>query len=156
MKITVFAVGTKMPNWVQTAWQEFAKRMPKECAVELHEIKPESRNQSKNTQQIMLAEANRINHAIPDRSWRVILDEHGKDISTKDLSNNLRKWLTSGNDIAIIIGGPDGLDKDLKQTANQTIKLSSLTLPHPMVRVLLAEQLYRAWSIINNHPYHRE
>lgn len=156
MKILVYAVGNKMPNWVQTAWHEFTKRMPKECSVELHEIKPEARSQNKSTQQIMAAEAHRINHSIPDRAWRVILDEHGKDISTKDLAVNLKKWLGSGNDIAIIIGGPDGLDAELKTTANQTLRLSSLTLPHPMVRVLVAEQLYRAWSIINNHPYHRE
>lgn len=156
MKIRVYAVGTKMPKWVQQAWQEFTKRMPKECLVELHEIKPEHRNQSKTIKQIMAAEANRIDQSIPAHSWRVILDEHGKDINTQDLANYLDNWLNLGTDIAIIIGGPDGLDSDIKRTANQTIRLSSLTLPHPMVRVIVAEQLYRAWSILNNHPYHRE
>lgn len=145
-----------MPAWVQQAWHEFAKRLPRECSLELHEIKPEARTHNKNIEQIMRAEAKRIDGAIDSRQWRVVLDEHGKDISTKDLASNLRNWLGLGQDIAIVIGGPDGLDKDFKKTAQQTIRLSSLTLPHPMVRVLLAEQIYRAWSIINNHPYHRE
>ena len=155
MKIGVYAVGNKMPSWVQEAWHEYAKRMPKECSLNLHEIKPEARSGGKSTQQVMQAEASRIKHAVPDKNYLIILDEHGKDLSTMSLSKSLKKWLSLGSDIAIVIGGADGLDQELKASANETIRLSSLTLPHPMVRIILAEQIYRAWSILHGHPYHR-
>ncbi len=155
MKLRVYAVGTRMPAWVQDAWQDYAKRMPRECAIELHEIKPEPRTHGKTAGQLMQAEAERIEAALHEPVWRVILDEHGKDLSTQDLAGHFESWKASGQDIAFIIGGPDGLDPALKQSARQTLRLSSLTLPHPMVRILLAEQLYRAWSILSGHPYHR-
>jgi len=155
LKLLVLAVGTRLPAWVQSAWQDFAKRLPRDCSLTLHEIRPEPRTLGKTTAQLMQAEARRIEAALPARIWRVILDEHGQDLSTMDLSDHLKTWRTSGTDVAFIIGGPDGLDPDLKQTADQTLRLSSLTLPHAMVRILLAEQLYRAWSIQAGHPYHR-
>ena len=155
MKLLVYAVGTRMPAWVQTAWQDFAKRLPRDCALELHEIRPEPRISGKTPAQMMQAEAQRIESALPAQAWRVILDEHGRDLTTQDLASHLETWRASGSDIAFIVGGPDGLDPALKKTARQTLRLSSLTLPHPMVRILLAEQLYRAWSITAGHPYHR-
>lgn len=155
MKLLVVAVGTRMPDWVQAAWQEFAKRMPRECALELHEIKADARTQGRTVPQMMHAEARRIEAAIPETAHRVILDEHGRDLTTMDLARHLKAWRETGHDVALIIGGPDGLDPALKQTARQTLRLSSLTLPHAMVRILLAEQLYRAWSILSGHPYHR-
>ena len=155
MKLRVVAVGTRMPDWVQIAWQDFAKRMPRDCALELHEIKADARTQGRTVAQMMHAEAQRIEAATPAHALRVILDEHGRDLTTSALAGHLKAWQASGHDVAIIIGGPDGLDPALKQTADQTLRLSSLTLPHAMVRVLLAEQLYRAWSILAGHPYHR-
>jgi 23S rRNA (pseudouridine1915-N3)-methyltransferase len=155
MKLLVYAVGNRMPAWVQAAWQEYARRMPRECSLELHEIKPEPRTHGKTVPQLMQAEAQRLEAAVPLQAWRVILDEHGRDLRTQDLAAHLDTWRATGTDIAFLIGGPDGLDPALKQTARQTLRLSSLTLPHPMVRILLAEQLYRAWSILAGHPYHR-
>lgn len=155
MKLLVIAVGTRMPEWVQTAWQDFAKRMPRDCALDLREVKADARTQGRTVPQMMSAEAQRIEAAIPAHALRVILDEHGQDLTTTALAHHLKAWQASGTDVAFIIGGPDGLDPALKQTARQTLRLSSLTLPHAMVRVLLAEQLYRAWSILAGHPYHR-
>lgn len=155
MKLRVIAVGTRMPDWVQAAWHDFAKRMPKDCALELHEIKADARTQGRTVPQMMHAEAQRIEAAIPAHALRVILDEHGQDVTTMALAGHLKAWQATGSDVALIIGGPDGLDPALKQTARETLRLSSLTLPHAMVRVLLAEQIYRAWSILAGHPYHR-
>jgi 23S rRNA (pseudouridine1915-N3)-methyltransferase len=155
MKLLVVAVGTRMPGWVQTAWQDFAKRMPRDCALELHEIKADARTQGRTVAQMMHAEAQRIEAALPAAAHRVILDEHGRDLTTLELAQRLKDWRASGHDVALIVGGPDGLDPELKRTARETLRLSSLTLPHPMVRILLAEQLYRAWSILSGHPYHR-
>lgn len=156
MKLRIYAVGARMPDWVHTAWQDYAKRMPRECQIELHEIRPEPRTHGKTAARLMAAEAQRIEAALPQTVWRVVLDEHGRDLGTRELAGHLETWRAAGQDIAFIIGGPDGLDPALKQTARQTLRLSSLTLPHPMVRILLAEQLYRAWSILSGHPYHRE
>lgn len=156
MKLHVFAVGTRMPGWVDTAWQDYAKRLPADCALELHEIKPEPRTSGKTPAQMMRAEAKRIEHALPGGDVQVIaLDEHGRDLTTRQLADELLNWRAAGNDVAFLVGGPDGLDADLKQRCRRKIRLSSLTLPHPMVRVVLAEQLYRAWTITVSHPYHR-
>lgn len=156
MKITVIAVGHRMPDWVKTAWEDYAKRLPNDCAIELKEVKAEPRTTGKTPAQMMAAEAKRIQAAIPVRSLAIVLDENGRDLSTKKLASMLDDWMANQQDIALIIGGPDGIDADLKNSIPQKIRLSSLTLPHPMVRVLLVEQIYRAWSILNNHPYHRE
>lgn len=155
MKLIVIAVGARMPGWVQDAWQDYAKRLPHDCAIELREIKPEPRTSGKLPSQLMHAEAQRIQAALPAHAWRIALDEHGKDLTTMSLSQHLESWRGDGRDVAFIIGGPDGLDPELKKSCDQLLRLSSLTLPHPMVRVLLVEQLYRAWAIMNGHPYHR-
>lgn len=155
MKLFVIAVGVRMPQWVEAAWQDYSRRLPADCALELREIKPESRTTGKTPAQMMQAEAKRIEAALPLNTLRIALDEHGRDLSTMKLSAELEKWRAGGQDIAFLVGGPDGLDADLKKSCSGLLRLSSLTLPHPMVRVLLAEQLYRAWTIMNHHPYHR-
>ncbi len=155
MKLIVAAVGTRMPDWVLTAWDDYAKRLPADCALELREIKPEPRPSGKTPAQMMAAEARRIEAALPAGARRIALDERGRDLTTMALSQQLERWRGDGRDVALLVGGPDGLDTGLKASCDGLIRLSSLTLPHPMVRVLLAEQLYRAWAILNNHPYHR-
>ncbi|SEK07957.1 MULTISPECIES: 23S rRNA (pseudouridine(1915)-N(3))-methyltransferase RlmH [unclassified Achromobacter] len=155
MKLIVVAVGTRMPDWVQTAWDDYAKRLPADCALELREIKPEPRTTGKTPAQMMAAEAKRIEAALPANALRLALDERGRDLTTMALSQKLEQWRAGGQDVAFLVGGPDGLDPGLKASASGQLRLSSLTLPHPMVRVVLAEQLYRAWAIMTNHPYHR-
>ena len=155
MKLWVLAVGTRMPQWVNDAWRDYAKRLPPDCMLELKEIKPEPRTSGKTPTQLMQAEANRIQTALPANALCIALDEKGRDYTTSKLAQELEKWRGSGRDVALIIGGPDGLDPTLKQRCDSLMRLSSLTLPHPMVRVVLAEQVYRAWAINTNHPYHR-
>ena len=156
MKLLIVAVGTRMPGWVGTGFDDYAKRMPREAGIELLEVKAEPRTTGKTVAAMMAAEATRIEAALPARCRRVILDEHGRDTTTRDLAARLEQWLGEGDDVAFIIGGPNGLDPALKASAHETVRLSSLTLPHAMVRPLLAEALYRAWSLTRNHPYHRE
>ena len=156
MKLRVVAVGTRMPAWVVAGFDEYARRMPRETALELVEIKAEARTTGKSIAAMMASEAARIEAALPTRCRRVILDERGRDTTTENLAGRLEQWLASGEDVAFIIGGPDGLDPALKATAHETLRLSSLTLPHALVRPLLAEALYRAWSVTRKHPYHRE
>lgn len=144
-----------MPGWVETAWDDYAKRLPSDCSLELKEVKPESRTTGKTAAQMMAAEARRIEAALPAGVLRVALDERGRDLSTVALSQQLEQWRSGGRDVAFLVGGPDGLDKTLKDSCASMLRLSSLTLPHPMVRIVLAEQLYRAWAILTNHPYHR-
>ncbi len=155
MKLIVIAVGQRMPDWVEQGWQEYARRMPADCALELCEIKAEPRSGGKTPAQMMQAEAKRIETAIPAQALRIALDERGKDLTTVKLAQELERWRGEGRDIAILVGGPDGLDAALKQSCHGMLRLSSLTLPHPLVRILLAEQLYRAWSVMTGHPYHR-
>jgi len=155
VKLIVAAVGTRMPGWVQQAWDDYAKRLPADCALELREIKPEPRTSGKTPVQMMALEAKRLAAALPAQALRIALDERGRDLSTVQLSEQLAHWRSVGRDVALLVGGPDGLDAHLKNTCDGLIRLSSLTLPHPMVRVLLAEQLYRAWTIMTGHPYHR-
>lgn len=145
-----------MPEWISQGFNEYTKRMPREAKIELVEIKPEPRTTGKSVPQIMEAEAQRINAALPKDVTRVVLDERGAHLSTKQLSQKMHDWLGSGRDIAFIIGGADGLHESVRCSAQQLLALSALTLPHGMVRVLLAEQLYRAYSLLHNHPYHRE
>lgn len=155
MKIYVIAVGAKMPDWVNTAWDDYAKRLPSDWVVVLKEIKPEPRTTGKTVAQMMAAEAKRIEAAIPADALRVALDEHGKDLSTTKFADTLQTWQNSSQAIALLIGGPDGLDPALKTSCAQLLRLSSMTMPHPLVRVVLIEQIYRGWSILVNHPYHR-
>jgi len=156
VKLLIVAVGTRMPAWVSAGFDDYAKRMPREASLELIEVKAEPRTTGKTGEAMMAAEAARIESALPARCHRVILDEHGKDTTTVKLAGRFEYWLAAGDDVAFIIGGPDGLDASIKQSAHETLRLSSLTLPHAMVRPLLAEALYRAWSVTRNHPYHRE
>jgi 23S rRNA (pseudouridine1915-N3)-methyltransferase len=145
-----------MPDWITTGFNEYAKRMPREAKVELIEIKPEPRTTGKTTAQIMEAEAQRILATLPQGCLRIALDEHGAQPTTKQLAAQMQDWMRGGRDVAFIIGGADGLHESVKSGAQQLMALSALTLPHAMVRVLLAEQLYRAHSLLHNHPYHRE
>ena len=156
MKLLLVAVGTRMPSWVEAGFNDFAKRMPRELPVQLVEVKAEPRTTGKTVEAMMAAEAARIEAALPPRCRRLILDERGEDLTTKALARRLERWQDSGDDVALIVGGPDGLDPSLKATAHETMRLSSLTLPHALVRVMLAEAVYRAWSVLKNHPYHRE
>ena len=156
MKLLVIAVGQRMPDWAQTAWADYAKRFPPELRLELKAIKTEPRSGGKTTEQIMTAERQRIEAAIPAGTHVVGLDERGSALTTAALAAKLSQWQGQGGDVALLIGGPDGLHPALRQAAHERIRLSDLTLPHAMVRVLLVEQLYRAWSINAGHPYHRD
>ncbi|MBN8442502.1 MAG: 23S rRNA (pseudouridine(1915)-N(3))-methyltransferase RlmH [Thauera sp.] len=156
MKLFVVAVGHRMPSWVEAGFDEFARRMPRELPLQLIEVKAEPRTSGKTVEAMMAAEAARIEAALPPRCRRVILDERGGDLSTVALARRLEAWQGEGQDVALIVGGPDGLSPELKSGAQEAIRLSSLTLPHALVRPLLAEALYRAWTVLRNHPYHRE
>jgi len=154
MKFHILAVGNKMPDWIKKGYAEYSERMPKEVELLLAEIKPEKRT-GKKTEQLLQAESERIRTALPPQCHIVALDESGKQITTVRLAGCLTGWMESGRDVAFIIGGADGLHLDIKQMAHEKLALSAMTLPHGLVRVLLAEQLYRAFSITRNHPYHR-
>ena len=156
MLIRIVAVGTKMPAWVQTAVDDYSGRMPAEFRVEWREVRAEPRSAGATPQVWMAREAQRIRAALPPGAAVIVLDERGKDLGTRDLAARLQRWQQDAQPVAILIGGPDGLDEGLKAEARERLRLSSLTLPHPLVRVLLAEQLYRAWSVLANHPYHRD
>ena len=145
-----------MPTWAQTAWDDYAKRFPPELKLELKAIKTEPRAGGKTAAQLMAAERQRIEAAIPKGTHTVVLDERGTALTTQALASRLGDWQGLGGDVALVIGGPDGLDPELRRSAHERIRLSDLTLPHAMVRVLLVEQLYRAWSVNAGHPYHRE
>ncbi len=155
MRLTIVAVGQKVPDWAQTAYDDYAKRFPPELKVELKAVKTEPRA-SKTLENLLLAERSRIEGALAKGVRVVVLDERGTAVTTVALAERLKGWQLSGDDVAIVIGGPDGLDGDFKKSAHERLRLSDLTLPHALVRVLLIEQLYRAWSITINHPYHRE
>ncbi|MGU7781907.1 23S rRNA (pseudouridine(1915)-N(3))-methyltransferase RlmH [Burkholderia sp. PU8-34] len=155
MKLFILAVGHKMPGWIASGFDEYAKRMPPELRIELREIKPELRSGGRSAESVMAAERQKIEAALPKNARIVALDERGRDWTTMQLAQALPGWQQDGRDVAFVIGGADGLDPELKGRADLLLRISSMTLPHGMVRVLLAEQLYRAWSITQNHPYHR-
>jgi len=161
MKLKILAVGQKMPAWVTSGYQEYQKRMPRECSLELMEIAPAKRTKSKivkagDIRKIMDDEAKRILAAIKPTDYVVALDLSGKNWSTTELSKKLESWQGFHPTIVFLVGGPDGLSKECLARANEKWCLSALTFPHPLVRVIMAEQLYRGWSVMNNHPYHRE
>jgi 23S rRNA (pseudouridine1915-N3)-methyltransferase len=156
MKLIIVSVGHKMPDWITAGFNEYTKRMPREARIELLEIKPEPRSTGKTTTQIMEAEAQRILTALPQNCLRIALDQRGIQPTTRQLAAQMQDWMCERRDVAFIIGGADGLHESIKQGAQQLLALSALTLPHAVVRVLLAEQLYRAHSLMHNHPYHRE
>lgn len=155
MQLVIAAVGARMPAWVDAAYQDYAARMPVDLKITLREIRPESRIAGKTAVALMAAEAERLRAALPRHGPRVALDERGRDLTSVELAGLIEQWRADGDDVAFLIGGADGLDAGLKAEANVRVRVSSLTLPHALVRVVLAEQLYRAWSITQKHPYHR-
>jgi 23S rRNA (pseudouridine1915-N3)-methyltransferase len=156
MKLVLVAVGQRQPAWADAAFDDFAKRFAADCRLELKAVKAEPRSTGKGVDAMKAAEAARIEAAIPKGARHVVLDERGERRTTAQLAERLRAWQREGRDIALVIGGPDGLDDSLKASADETLRLSDLTLPHAFARVLLAEALYRAWSVNAGHPYHRE
>ena len=155
MRLGILAVGHKLPDWVAKGCTEYIKRMPRELPLSVVEIKPEPRG-SKTREQLLAAEKTRLQAALSGFNRIVVLDERGADLTTVKLAQRLEDWMREGGDTAFIIGGADGIDEELKQRADSMIRLSSLTLPHAMARLVLCEQLYRAVSVVKNHPYHRE
>ena len=155
MQVTVIAVGHRMPAWIENGFSEYARRMPPEWHFGIRELKPVERAGNKTAETIMASEAAKIRTAIPKNARIIALDEHGKDLTNVQMATHMKNWLQDGRDIVFIIGGADGLDATLKKQADMLVRLSSLTLPHGMVRILLTEQLYRASTILQNHPYHR-
>jgi 23S rRNA (pseudouridine1915-N3)-methyltransferase len=156
MKLHLISVGQRLPDWADEACSDYLKRFPRSQPLLLQEVKAEPRTGNRSAQQIMEAEAGRIEAAIPAGARRVMLDERGVDLTTVALAKRLEHWQIEAQDVALIIGGADGIAPALKATAHEMIRLSSLTLPHAMARVLLAEQLYRAMTVLSGHPYHRE
>jgi 23S rRNA (pseudouridine1915-N3)-methyltransferase len=152
--VLIIAVGQRMPAWVDQAYNEYAKRMPPELRLDLREIKAQARSGAA-TATILAKEAEAIRQALPKRARLIVLDEHGQATTSSELAALLKDWQRQGDPIAFVIGSADGIDGALKKEAHQLLRLSSLTLPHALVRVLLAEQLYRASSINQGHPYHR-
>ena len=155
MKLALVAVGQRQPAWAETAYEDFAKRFPPELRLELKAVKAEPRD-SRTAEQLMAAEARRIEAALPRGARRIALDERGQRVTSAELAARLVAWQNDGRDAALIAGGADGLDPALKESCDEKLRLSDLTLPHALVRVLVAEALYRAWSINAGHPYHRE
>jgi len=155
MRIKLIAIGESMPNWVVTGFQEYAKRLQQDVVLSLHEIPASKRGKNADLARIIQKEGELMLAQIPNSSHCIALDVKGKVWSTEQLAQNLNNWQLQGNDVSLLIGGPEGLAPACLARANQTWSLSALTFPHPLVRVIVAEQLYRAWSIIHNHPYHR-
>ncbi|MEW5771513.1 MAG: 23S rRNA (pseudouridine(1915)-N(3))-methyltransferase RlmH [Pseudomonadota bacterium] len=155
MKLTLLAVGDKMPGWAEEATAEYLKRLPREARMTLVTVKPEKRA-GQSGDALKAAEAARLLEKVPSSSRLVALDEHGRQVSTRELADLLARWLTEGKDTVLVIGGADGLAPEILARAESKLALSRLTLPHAMARVLLAEQVYRAVSLLHNHPYHRE
>jgi len=155
MQIYLISIGQKMPDWVKQGYEEYAKRMPRECTLILKEIPAGKRGKNSDVKRIIRDEGERMLAALPKNCFVVTLDVPGKAWTTATLSEKMQGWLENGQDIALLVGGPEGLADSVKQLAQQSWSLSKLTFPHPLVRIVVAEQIYRAWSIINNHPYHR-
>ena len=156
MKLWLVAVGHRQPAWADMAYAEYARRFAPDLKLELKAVKAEPRTSGRSASQLMAAEAQRIDAAIPRGARRVVLDEQGGRLTTAQLAQCLGRWQADGRDVAFIVGGPDGLDAALKAGADESLRLSDLTLPHALARVLLAEALYRAASLNAGHPYHRE
>ncbi len=155
MRIHLLSVGKRMPGWVDDAYVEYSRRMPPECQLHLHEIVPGRRGKGQNPRRAMAAEGEAMLKALPEGCRVIALDVRGKPWSTADLSRQMRCWLDEGRSPALLVGGPDGLAATCLARAVWRWSLSPLTFPHPLVRVILAEQLYRAWSLLKGHPYHR-
>jgi 23S rRNA (pseudouridine1915-N3)-methyltransferase len=156
MRINLIAVGKRMPAWVEDSFKEYSKRLPKELFLHLIEIAPAQRTKATPIEKAIKEEVKRIKTAIPKNNLIIVLDETGKQFSSKTLSKKIEDWIQQAQDISLIIGGADGLGETFKNSANEVWSLSKMTLPHALVRVIVVEQLYRAYSILSNHPYHRE
>lgn len=155
MRIRLICVGTKMPAWVTSGFQEYAKRLPADTKLELVEIPPGHRGKGADVKRAIEKESKQILATLGKGDYVVALDVQGRNWSTEQLAENLSDWQMSGQNVALLIGGPDGLSAECLALAQQRWSISNLTFPHPLVRVILAEQIYRAWSLLNNHPYHR-
>lgn len=155
MRLQIIAVGQRQPAWAREAFTEFAQRMPPDARLDLVEVKAEPRTGGKTAEQAMAAEAQRLRAALPRGAWVVVLDEQGERRTTAQLARRLQVWREQARPVALLIGGPDGLQAGLKRSADESLRLSDLTLPHALARVLLAEALYRAQSVLDGHPYHR-
>lgn len=155
MKVQLVAVGTKMPLWVTAGYQEYAKRLPRELTPQLVEIPLAARMKNARIDELKEVEGRAILHAIPNGATKIMLDVKGRPWSTEELAEALSRWQMDGRDLAFVIGGPDGLSQSCLNSAEVTWSLSNLTLPHPLVRIVFIEQLYRAWSLLSNHPYHK-
>jgi len=155
MLIDLISVGQKMPAWVDSGYQEYARRMPKECRLQLTEIAAGKRGKNADIERITRDEGERMLKVLPKKTQVCVLDVKGKPWSTEQLARQLSSWMQDGRDMALLVGGPEGLADSCLQRADIKWSLSSLTFPHPLVRIIVAEQIYRAWSLLNNHPYHR-
>ena len=155
MRFLLVAVGDRMPGWVDAAVADYSRRMPRGQRIELVEVRPEPRQKSSTIERILAAEAERLASAIPSRAVRVVLDERGRELTTAQFVTTASQWIASGSDVAFVIGGADGISPDFKGRADLLLRLSGFTLPHGLVRVMMAEALYRAVSVLNHHPYHR-
>jgi 23S rRNA (pseudouridine1915-N3)-methyltransferase len=155
MDIHLITVGTKMPAWVAAGYQEYAKRFPRECTLKLNEIAMPKRNKGAKTAVLVQQEGKKMVAQIPKGTHCVALEVKGNPWTTEQLAARMQNWMAEGKDVSLLIGGPDGIEPSLSRSAAEHWSISPLTLPHPLVRVVLAEQLYRAWTIINHHPYHR-
>lgn len=156
MQIKVFTVGKRMPDWIEMGTTEYSKRFPPELAINIQEITPGKRHKGASKEKVMREEAERILERLPKNHTVIALDEHGKQHDTLSLSKQLQTWMQEGQNISFVLGGADGLDQSVLDKADGSWSLSSFTLPHGLARVVLVEQLYRAWSLLKNHPYHRE
>ncbi|MFA5625926.1 MAG: 23S rRNA (pseudouridine(1915)-N(3))-methyltransferase RlmH [Thiohalomonadaceae bacterium] len=155
MRLHLLAVGTRMPAWVESGFKEYAKRLPADCALILHEITPGKRGKGADLARAQREEGERMLVALPKGAYIVALEVDGQDWSTEDLAQRLGQWRQQGGDVVLLVGGPEGLAASCRERADVSWSLSRLTLPHPLVRIVLAEQMYRAWSILQGHPYHR-
>ncbi len=155
MQLLVAAVGQRMPRWVNEAWTEYARRMPRNLRLDIREIPLKKRGKAGTTQRLKALESQALFTAMPAGARVIALDVEGRAWSTEELAANLEAWMGDGRDVGFMIGGPDGIAADITQKADNRWSLGPLTLPHPLVRVVIAEQLYRAWTITQNHPYHR-
>lgn len=155
MRIHLLAVGKRMPQWVDAGVAEYVKRMPRECALQVTGVTPARRHKGQTPAQARAEEGERLLSAVPSGALLIALDERGRDLTSQALGQQLKQWLAGGRDVALLIGGPDGLDAACLERSDFTWSLSRLTLPHALVRVVVAEQLYRAGTILSGHPYHR-
>lgn len=155
MILHLLAVGTRMPSWVEQGYREYAGRLPPECALRLTEIPPGKRTKGADLARLRRQEGERLLAAIPSAARVLALEVQGRPWDTETLSRQMASWMQDGRDVALLVGGPEGLDQACRERADQCWSLSPLTLPHPLVRIVVAEQLYRAWSLLQGHPYHR-